>query len=62
MDKVKLAAAFNEWMRRYTEDPAGFASEFQSVGLYLAERAMGKEPTYGETCTEYLIQLMEEAA
>ena len=62
MDYGRMAAAFNEWMRRYTYEPEKFNAEFQTVGLYLAEKAMGKEPSYGETCTEYLIQLMEDAA
>jgi hypothetical protein len=62
MDKAKVAAAFNEWMRRYTEDPTGFEAEFQSVGLYLNELAMGREPSYGETCAAYLEQLISEEA
>jgi hypothetical protein len=28
VDKTKLAAAFNEWMRRYTENPEQFEREF----------------------------------
>ena len=62
MDTNKVAAAFNEWMRRYTVDPAAFNHEFQTVGLYLAEQAQGKEPTYGDTCAAYLAALMAEEA
>ena len=52
-----MAAAFNEWMRRDTEDPTAFEAEFQAVGTFLAERADGKEPTYGEECAAYLQSL-----
>lgn len=62
MDSSKVAAAFNEWMRRYTADPSAFNAEFQTVGLYLAEQAQGKEPSYGDTCAAYLVQLMNESA
>lgn len=57
MDQEQMAAAFNEWMRLYTEDPAAFEAEFQSVGRFLAEKAEGREPSYGEQCAAYLEQL-----
>ncbi|WP_100961040.1 hypothetical protein [Bosea sp. FBZP-16] len=62
MDTNKVAAAFNEWMRRYTEDPAAFDAEFQTVGRFLAEQAEGKEPSYGDRCVAMLEQLMAESA
>lgn len=62
MDTPAIAAAFNEWMRRYTVDPAAFSAEFQTVGLFLAEQAQGKEPTYGDTCAAYLAALTKAAA
>lgn len=52
--------AFNEWMRRYTEEPAQFEAEFRTVGEFLAEEARGEEPSYGATCDAYLEQLMRE--
>lgn len=58
MDRQKLIEAFNEWMRRYTDDPAAFEAEFQTVGLFVAERAMGREPSYGETCVAYIESLI----
>lgn len=54
MTKEQMVAAFNEWMRRYTEDPASFAAEFQSVGEFLAQQAAGAEPSYGQTCAEMM--------
>jgi hypothetical protein len=58
MDKIKLAKAFNEWMRRFTEEPARFEHEFQTVGRFLTEKAEGREPTYGEHCAAYLEEVM----
>ena len=55
-----LAPAFNEWMRRYTENPEQFEREFQAVSRYLAEKADGKKPSYGESCAAYLAELVEE--
>lgn len=58
MDKVALAKAFNEWMRRYAEDPEAFERDWQTVQTFLAERSAGKTPTYGEICAAYLEQLL----
>jgi hypothetical protein len=58
MDKQKLAAAFNEWMKRYTEHPEKFDREFQAITTFLSEQAAGYKPTYGEACAAYLMELM----
>jgi hypothetical protein len=42
------AQAFNEWMRRYTEEPEAFEASFRTCGEFLAQQANGEEPTYGE--------------
>jgi hypothetical protein len=60
MDKQLMALCFNEWMRRYTEEPQRFAAEFQEAGLYLAEVAAGKTPSYGDNCAAYMQQLGQE--
>lgn len=57
-----MAAAFNEWMRRYTEDPAAFEAQFQTVGEFLAAKAAGEEPSYGEVCAEFMAELAEVTA
>lgn len=57
---ANLALAFNEWMRRYTEEPERYAREFETVGLFLAEQAAGRTPTYGEECAEYLQRILRE--
>lgn len=58
MTKEQMIAAFNEWMRRYTEDPESFDREFQTVGAFLTAMNEGREPDYGQRCAA----LMEELA
>ena len=53
MDKVLMQRAFNEWMRRYTEEPEKFEAEFRTVNRFL-EESKGGEPTYGERATALL--------
>ena len=56
------AAAFNEWMRRYTEEPEEFKGEWESIRQFLREHHEGLEPTYGENCDAYLAKLEAELA
>lgn len=58
MDKEKVAKAFNEWMRRYTETPEQFERDWQAVLAFQLDKACGREPTYGETCAAFLAELM----
>ncbi len=60
MDNTKVASAFNEWMRRYTEEPEAFKHDWQNVTEFLAQEANGEEPTYGAECAAYLARLVEE--
>lgn len=53
----QAAACFNEWMRRYTEEPETFEREFQTVSKFLAEEADGAEPTYGQSSTAYMREI-----
>lgn len=55
-----MVAAFNEWMRRYIEDPDTFSREFQSVRDFLAAENAGVTPSYGEECTAYLEKVAAE--
>lgn len=59
-DQVRAVRAFNEWMRRFIEDPSGFKGEWQDVQVFLKERDAGKEPSYGEACDAYLRKLLAE--
>lgn len=58
---MTMAQAFNEWMRRYTENPQGFMAKFQSVERFKAT-AKGKQPDYGTDCARLLRKLMREKA
>jgi len=61
MTNAQMVKAFNEWMRRFIEEPARFEHEFQTVNQFLKDEAEGREPTYGEVCVPYLQKLAAEA-
>jgi hypothetical protein len=59
LTKQQLAAAFNEWMRRYTENPEQFAREWQAILDFKLARIHDNEPIYGAQCAEYLLSIIE---
>lgn len=59
LDADVLEKCFNEWMRRYTEDPKAFTVEFMTVREFLEQKAAGTPVTYGATCVAYLRKLAE---
>jgi hypothetical protein len=57
--KRTIPQAFDEWMRRYIEEPERFAREFQAVQEFVAQDGTdGRETTYGADCAAFLEQLM----
>ena len=60
MDEARMAKAFNEWMRRYTEEPEKFTREFQMVMNFLSQEAAGETPTYGTSAAKYFSGLLAE--
>ena len=60
MDKDLIAKAFNEWMRRYTDEPERFESDAVTVKKFLAEAQGETEPSYGQSQTAYLAMLCDE--
>lgn len=54
----RVELAFNEWMRRFIDNPAQFAREWQDATEFLKEEAAGVEPTYGAACVLYLEKLL----
>lgn len=60
-DTCAVAQAFNEWMRRYTENPEQFEREWQTVSEFLVQQGKGEEPDYGKSCAAYLSKLIDEA-
>lgn len=55
-----LTKILNEWMRRFIEEPDKFMREFEAVNKYLNEKQFQLEPSYGEVCSEYMMQLHKE--
>jgi hypothetical protein len=56
LSREQMVAAFNEWMRQYTESPEAFEREFQAVAKFPGD---GEKPTYGEACAELMFRLVE---
>jgi hypothetical protein len=56
----KMAKAFNEWMRLFTQEPEKFQHEWQTVQEFLADLNGGREPSYGETAAQFLSELMSK--
>ncbi|HYF47906.1 MAG TPA: hypothetical protein VEJ63_00755 [Planctomycetota bacterium] len=48
MDREKLAAAFEEWVRRINQEPEKFAKEY------------GEPKAYGVGAADYLLKLLAE--
>jgi len=52
MDRKELAAIFNEWARRYAENPEEFSAILDEHGEALED--------YGERCAVYFQMLMHD--
>jgi hypothetical protein len=50
VSRSEMVKAFEEWQRRYREQPEEFMAEVRILGLELAE--------YGELATGYLLHLL----
>jgi len=62
MSEQAVAKAFNEWLRRYIEDPAAYEAEFNTVAAFRAAEAAGVDPDYGQRQAAYLLHLVNEVA
>ncbi len=60
MNNAQMVKCFNEWMRRFIEEPDRFHHEFETVNGFLRDEAEGREPSYGETCAALMQQLATE--
>lgn len=55
IDKKRLAAILNEWMRRYLEDTEAFDERFQElIREYRHHSKEAEEPAYGQICVHYI--------
>lgn len=52
--------AFNEWMRRFIDDPARFKTEEAEIDEFLSDKLNDREPDYGAVCTVYLQRILDE--
>ena len=54
MTDQKTAAAFDELMRLYADEPDAFLKQWQDAAERLKDADSGTEPSYGQTCAECL--------
>lgn len=52
--------AYNEWWRRYRDEPEKFAREFQAIAELNDAAREGREPTLGDEGWAYVKQLLSE--
>jgi hypothetical protein len=57
---AKLAAAFNEWQRRYLANPTEFENEAETLSAFIRDLNAGRTPDLGERQAAYLMKLMGE--
>lgn len=60
MTNAQMAKCFNEWMRRFINEPDAFQREFETVNDFLRDEGDGREPTYGEVSAAYMAKLATE--
>lgn len=58
--RTTIALAFDEWLRRYTKNPAGFQAEFKIVEELRAGKKANGATAYGNNCVTLLEKLMAE--
>lgn len=57
LDFPTLVRLFNEWMRRFIDEPEKFEREFEAVKTFLEQEQNGFPVTYGQSCAAYLFSL-----
>lgn len=62
MTQSEIAAATNEWIRRFINEPERFRCDFETVRKFERDQVsyLGKEPTYGSVFAAYLLKLHQE--
>ena len=55
-----VAAAFNEWMREYIDEPEKFQAEARSIVEFIGADIHGEEPEYGVQAALTLLGYIEK--
>lgn len=55
---MTMAEAFDEWMRRYKENPEQFGNEMQGIIAHSRKKRSAEASEYGNDCAAYLSALM----
>ena len=57
---LQLAKVFNEWQRRYRDDPKGFEDSWSSMKRFIADEEAGAEPSLGVGNAEYAMSIAQD--
>ncbi len=57
---TNTARAFNEWMRRFIDEPERFKTEYQTIADFMEAKLNDREPDYGDRATAYLQKILDE--
>jgi hypothetical protein len=60
--KMTMAEAFDEWMRKYRDDPAGFSNTMQDVQSHDRPSEIEGVSEYGRDCAALLDRIMARGA
>lgn len=55
-----VAAAFNEWMREYIDEPEKFEAHARSILEFVGADIVGETPEYGTSCALTLLHYIEQ--
>lgn len=56
--KMNMAQAFDEWMRRYKENPEQFGNDMSEAAAHSRKKRSVEASDYGNNCAAYLSALM----
>lgn len=60
MAKMTMAQAFDEWMRRYKENPEKFGNDMSAAAAHSRKPRDAEASDYGNECAAFLRKLMSE--
>lgn len=58
----QVAAAFNEWMREYIDEPEKFEPQARTILDFIGSDIHGETPDYGTVCALTLLRYMDRTA
>lgn len=61
LSTAQIVQGLDLWLDLYISNPEQFKQAWQGVALHQAERANGKQPSYGESGNALMVRLLTDA-